>query len=817
MKKLLVALMAITMLATGMIGDSTIAKAEAGEATKIYVCDSKVNLVVVPGETKHIKLPVRSADLIMYNPLLTLEPSEGAPFTLSLPYMSLEGSTLSATMFTPLNTVFVEFDVVVKETANIGKYPVTLNATSVDIDTGESYSLSLKFELQILQEKAPAQLTIKNVQSPNAAVGSSTQLSFYVDNEGERKALSTYVSVEYGETGITADYTTKNMKVGDIEAGKSQLVKLPVKILPNAISGMKTITVTFKYKDDNGISFTDSYDIYVNVGNSTDAPQVILDDVTYTGTLKPGNDFTLTAAIYNGGNSTASNITVKVKDESLGATGIIKNYYTDTIDAGSLRSGSIKKVELPLSVTGDAAGGTKELILEFSFKDSTGVTYTTTTKVYPQVISGSVPGDGSANILISNVKQSPEKPVAGEKLEVSFDLINKSSVDLSELKISTDNLNGTTFIPVESEPYQYIEKLKGGQKIRVTIPLIVSDSIPEGLNNLVVSYKYSGSSETGTVTIPIHDVQNDLGSSSKPKLIVSKYYTDTEELRAGATFKFTFDIYNTNSAVSAKNITVTVSQPENVFTVTQGSNSFFISKIAPGETVSNTLEMKVKSDASTKTYPLEVLIEYEYDGAEPNPTTGEIGESRKETLNLQAVENSRPVIDYVNVYSYNGMVMVGTDATLSFQFYNMGRSALNNVIVRLESDALTKTDGDMYFIGNVEAGSSSYIEFPVMPNMEGSVSGVLKLTFEDSNGDEVEYTKDFTTDIMGAQVIDPGIPTDGSGEVFNPAPIAKKAILPIWAFIIIQIILFAIFVPVTRIIIINVYKAKLRKKEQDEY
>lgn len=818
MKKLLVALMALTMLATGLIGDSTVAKAVAGEATKIYVSDTKVDLVIVPGETKHIKLPVRTSDIYMLSPSISLEAEAGAPFTLSQPTMTLEGTTSAASMFSPVNTVFVEFDVTVKDTADIGKYPVTLYATSINTESGDSetYTRSLTFELQVLTEKAPAQLSFSNLSYEGAMIGHDTDLSFLVNNEGERKALSAYVSIDYGESGIAAKYTTKKVKIGDIEAGKNKQVKLPITILPTTTSGNKVITISFTYKDDSGTAFKEDYDAYIKIGNNESAPQIIIEDISYDGALKPGNDFTLIAAIFNDGKTKAEDITVTVKEENLGATGIIKDYFTDSVEVGDLRANGIIKAKLPLSVLSDATGGTKELVLEFSYKDASGVTYTSTAKVYAEVVSDGATGGGSANILISNVKQNPAKPVAGDKLEVSFDLINKSSVDITELRISTPGLTGNTFIPVDSEPYQYIEKLKGGDKIRVTIPLIVSNSIPAGLNNLSISYSYAGSGE-GTVTIPISNVQNDLGSSSKPKLIVSKYYADTEELRAGSTFNFNFDIYNTNSSISAKNITVTVSQPENVFSVTQGSNSFFISKIDPGETISNTLELKVKSDASTKAYPLEILIEYEYDGAEPNPTTGEVEESKKETLNLQVVENSRPVIDYAYVYSYDGMVMVGSEAVLSFEFYNMGRSPLNNVIVRLEGDGFTKTDGDMYFIGNVMEGGSSYVEFPVMPNMEGSVTGVIKVTFEDSNGDEVEYTKEFTSDVMGMQVVDPGF-DDGSGEVLNPdVVVAKKAIMPIWLFIIIQIVIIAIFIPVTRIIIISAYRAKLRKKEDEQY
>jgi hypothetical protein len=177
------------------------------------------------------------------------------------------------------------------------------------------------------------------------------------------------------------------------------------------------------------------------------------------------------------------------------------------------------------------------------------------------------------------------------------------------------------------------------------MPLLVSNEAAEGVHTLEIKCDYkdnSGTPQSDPATIYVLDVQNS-GATSKPKLIISNFSTDIEELRAGSTFNFIFDIYNTHSNVDAKNIKVTVSQAENVFAVTKGSNTFYIDRISAGQTKENSIELKVKSDAVTKAYPLEIKFEYEYAGAEVNPTTGEIGEKVTETINLQAVENSRPV------------------------------------------------------------------------------------------------------------------------------------------------------------------------------
>ncbi len=815
MKKIIVALLALAMVVTGTIGMGENAQAATKSTVKLV---DGTEFVVTPGETKHIKLSVKSTNMQINNPIIEMTTQDGAPFVFTTPEIKFNGVDIPS-IYT-YSACDLEFDVKVKEDATIGSYPVTIKFSYEDFATGGQETSSITTNLVIQEEKVPAQITVGNVVLKDTNIGSKTDLTFTIQNEGELIAKNVYLTMDFGGN-MEEKYTAKSIKVGDMLTGEKEHITLPISILSTATTGRKSIKATFTYKTADGDEKKSEYVFNVNltsIASVTQLPKLNIENLSYTQGLKPSDKFTLNVDLKNIGGAEAKNIKISVDGTTLDKEGILKDYFTDGIAVDNMVKNGTETVKIPLSVSKYATGGLKTVKVVISYADTAGNSYTVTETVYVD-ITGSGTNAGGPNILISNVEQSPAQPMAGELVKISFDVKNKSDVDAKELKIYVDGLTAATFIPVDSEPYQYFENLKAGDTVRVTIPLTVSENIVEGLNSINVKYTYSGGTEAGgSVIIPVNNIVNNIVSISKPKIIVSKYATDVEELRAGNTFNFTFDLYNTNDSVSAKNITVTISQAENVFNVTQGSNSFFIANINPGETVTNTLELKVKSDASTKAYPLEITIEYEYEGAEPNPTTGEIGEKRVEKLNLQAVENSRPVVDNVNVYSWDGAVTVGTTATLAFEFYNMGRSALNNVIAYVEGDFL-KADGAMYFIGNVTEGSSTYVEFDVLPNIEGTANGLLRVTFEDSNGDTVEFTKDFTAEVMPAGMIDNGgIIDGGSGEVFNPeVPMAKKAILPVWLFVIIQVVIFVLFVPITRKIIINVYKGKLRKKELEQY
>lgn len=814
LKKSLIAILTLAMIFTGLAGNTVVVRASVPSAIDLSERLSNEQLAIVPGETKTMRIPIKAIGDTVINPAVTVS-SSNAPFTLSQVTLTKADLTPTYDILT-IGSTYVNFDITVKETAKIGNYTITIKVVATDRSGFEpqNYELTLPIEVQVVKEAAPAQLVIDRVSIKDAFISSKTNISFYVKNVGDITARNTYMTLDYGTTNIVADYVTPKIKVGDLKAGEEEFFSLPIKILSTATVGLKTVGINLDYKDVDGAKFTDTSQIYINVKKNEKAPDLQVEKLSFSKELKPGAEVEMRLTLHNYGSKDATNVMIKVDEATTGSDGLLKNYFTDSVFAGSADKDETIVAKIPMKVANSATSGNKKLNLILEFDDEEGNTFTSTLTIYPEVIGGGSSGD--SDLVIENVKQMPEQPVAGDTVQVSFDLKNKSQSDIAEIKLVIQNLDGSTFIPKESEPYIYVEKLAAGKTKRINMNLTVSDKIPEGLNNLTIKYTYAGNSTGETVTIPVRNIKNDLGSGSKPKLIIGNFSVDKDELRAGSTFDLTLDIYNTHSSVAAKNITVTLTQADNIFTVAQGSNSFFIPYIGAGEQAQKTITLKVKADAMTKAYPVKIVIEYEYEGIKPNPETGEVGVTRTEELNLQAIENARPELNNINIYSWDGNVVVGGTATLGFEFYNLGKSQLNNVTISVGGD-FTKTDGDVKYIGNVAAGTPYYDEFEVTPNVEGTAKAILTVTFEDSNGDEVSFTKEYTTQVMPPMDFSNMMPGPDSMGAFNPMPMAKKPILPVWGFILLEIALAAIFVPVTRKIVISLYKAKLRKQENEQF
>ncbi|SHO54192.1 COG1361 S-layer family protein [Anaerocolumna xylanovorans] len=822
-KKIYTAILIMTMIVANLAGGNVAgATTDNGSGISIVYAEAADDVYGVPGETVHVKLPIKAAGGYLLQPRITVV-TEEKPYKVQNIALTGDGFTAANPPITiGTSKLYIEFDLTVKETAKIGTTKLEIKVDA-SYDNGSGYTSGTftvpSVNFIINNEIEPAQLTIDNANYGDATIGKKIDLTFTIRNEGKIAARNAYFSIDdtsFSDAKIAPNYSKLEQKIGDsgvLKGGDSYNVKLPLKIQNDATAGPKKLKVNMNYKDEDGKSFTNSSQIYITVNANAEAPVIEVVSTKYASELVAGDKFNMVVTVRNTGKSPARNVQVTV--DGLSSDGFLPGYTGKTLTVDNVAANGKADVKIPLIVSEMAKVGLKEIPVTISYTDETKTPFSTKTSVYLAVeATEGVDENGKPNIVITNVTQSPDAPNAGARVDVSFDIENKSKVDISDVKIALASAAGDVFTPLSAEPYYYIDSIKGGKKVRVNMSLKAADTISEGTNSLTLKYSYVANGKTNadeTVPIYILNVQNSGAGSSKPKLIISNFSTGEEKLVAGSAFDFTFEIKNTHSSISARNIKVTVNQTDNIFMVDNGSNTFYISKISAGESIKKTLKLRVKSDAVTKAYPLDITMDYDYEGAKANPTTGQIGETAKETINLQAAENARPVIDNIVVGSWDAPI-VNQPCTMTFAFYNMGKSTLNNVKATVSGD-YTLSSGDMLFIGNVEAGSQEPAELEVIPSVEGLAKGVLTVTFEDSTGQEVTITKDFEGTIQGAYIPDPGSTGMPDGGVVATA---KKAILPVWLFIIVQVVVLGAGIVATRKIKVNLYKKKLRKMEETE-
>lgn len=476
--------------------------------------------------------------------------------------------------------------------------------------------------------------------------------------------------------------------------------------------------------------------------------ELAITNLEVTGDCTPGGTATATFRVVNTGETMAKSVRLS-GDFSSGL--LVPDYTEYTRKLGDIKSGEYAEVSLKIKILDNVDQNLVLLPLEITYKDIDGESYTADFNniLYldvelPQVEEEPIFNEGS--LLINNVRQSPAKPKAGEKVTVTFDMENTGERDYTDTKLYIGYVPYEGFEPVKAEPYQYVGTIKAGQKKAVTINLIAGKGMADGMSPLGIEYVYiNGNKETisGNATLYVLNVQKaeeqkepeEEVTVSRPKLMVTDFSTGSDVIKAGETFDFTFQVYNTHSETAAKNIKVTVNSE--AFAVTTGSNSFFLSKMAPEESTSITLNLKAGAGTVTGSYPIDIQMEYEYDGI-PATEANSGGVVVTETKMLPVKENLRVSLENIMIGDWNAPY-VNQPTLLSFSIYNMGKSVLNNVYFTVEGD-YSMANGDSFYYGTLQPGYPDYVEMEIVPLAVGETYGTLNVHMEDSNGDEEIYS-----------------------------------------------------------------------------
>lgn len=592
-----------------------------------------------------------------------------------------------------------------------------------------------------------------------------------------------------------------------VEAGT---YKLQPKLLVN-MYGIKTVNVM------------DTVPIYIEEKEDNRKASIQINNIAYSPKLSVGQTGEISFDIENTGDGKAADIHVSY--DGFSDDGLLPDTGKTNLKIATLGADATKSISLPVKVSENAVTGAKKITITVSYKKENAQEATTETEnIYIEVkgkkqVEKKNPAK-APKIVLKGIKQSDPEPQAGGFINVSFLAVNEGTKLAKNITITPSNLSNTGFSPASSDPSVYIKSLKAGGKVKVTMAFNLSKKIESGLNELdfAIAYKDgSGADYTDTKKTYIRNVKaKEETNAGVPKLIIQKYGTTPEVVKAGKEFTFNFDVYNTHSSLDAENIKVTITSEDGTFSVAKGSNSFYIKKITPGSVHSQSVPLKVKADSTTKSYPIKVQFEYEYKGMQKPENTIAAGLTVDEVLNIQVEEDSRPALTNILPGAYGELIKDEVN-TVTFDFTNRGKSPLYNVEVVIKGDFVPTQE--VYFIGGVAAGSGSNHEMEITPTQEGLCEGTIIVTYEDSNGKEGKIKQKFTGDVMpgggqgGEMMGEEGMP----GEMMpDEVPEAKKPILSTPLFILLQVILFFAGMIIVKKVRIAFYKKKLRKLEENE-
>ncbi|MDE7325286.1 MAG: hypothetical protein K2N63_03255, partial [Lachnospiraceae bacterium] len=540
-KRRVIALLMVLAMVLACFSGREMMKAADGDNIIVPVAGTSMIYTMAAGETKHVVIPVRLASweyTVDTASIIVMVESDDNLFEMTEAILTREnvpsGDPVGLNSYQVTN---VEFDLKVKDTAKIGphtgKVKFYLSGTHYTEYSTETIPspVEIPFTIRVNREKAPIQLVVDNFKYDEqaAAVGSNFTLEFDAKNEGEIAALNTYMSIDYGSSGIVPNYSVKDIKIGDMKDKASSHQSLSVRVLPDAKPGMYPITVNYTYKNADGDDGQNSCTLYVNIiavsTAASDDAKLTAQAIRLNDEVEVNNPYNVVVSVENIGKQTAKNIVAKVAEEGgIGAsTGILPDYATTGVSGGSLKAGGKIELTLPLSVTKSASAGLHELSVQVSYEDSKGNTVTTVGKVYLTVL---VPEKQEVknDVVISQMTQEPAAPMPGDILTVNFLVTNNGSNDIKDLQIAGDGLSSNGFEPLTADVKHEIGDLAVGDSQQVTMQFRLGSGIPEGMNELKLVMDYvdaEGASQSEPKTVYILNVTKETEEQVKNNIEIT--------------------------------------------------------------------------------------------------------------------------------------------------------------------------------------------------------------------------------------------------------------------------------------------------------
>lgn len=564
--------------------------------------------------------------------------------------------------------------------------------------------------------------------------------------------------------------------ITEIKSNKTEKVTFSFRIKDSAVPDSYPIKFKIDYVNTFGDVFETTETLYFKVRNTNTPPRFSVESIiTQPKAIEAGSDAFLFIKLKNEGSLTAKNLTVTL--EGLDTNGFTVLNGTNTSYKREINGLAEETFVYNLHASPQLGNGNHSLTLNVSYKDQEN-------KAYDEDFTFFIPvggeTSGSGDIKIANIKGPTEEVEVNEDFTLQFDISNVGTGPVTNVKVMVDG--GTSFLP-KSQNLQVLNKMEEATTENMDFSFYTSFDAKTQSHPILIEIEYDTLEKGVTVKKKITQyygvfVNNpDPNKKSTPKIIIDKYSFEPGIVRAGETFDLTVSFMNTNKEKSVENIkiylTVNESTDESgsVFTPVNSSNTFFIDYISPKSSHEKKVTLYTIPDADPKTYT--ITANFEYQDQEGNEYTA------TELIGIPVVQQTRLEVNDIVLPPEQPM---GYPLPIFLEFYNMGKTTINNLVVKLEGN-FTSQNGT-YFVGNFEAGSNEYFEAMIIPNEVGLLEGNVVFSYEDSAGEAMELRKPISLNITEMQMEFPGeggeFPMEPPQESFGKKLLKSKIF---WAFI----------------------------------
>ena len=389
---------------------------------------------------------------------------------------------------------------------------------------------------------------------------------------------------------------------------------------------------------------------------------------------------------------------------------------------------------------------------------------------------------------------------AGETKTITVYIQNAGTTAMRD-PILTLKSSGSLLI-MGSQDYM-LDDIRAGRDTAVTVTVKAPDKIESQMQTIDASLSFyydngtqlTGGSASGSVnvlsTVTKDTKDEETIASPTPIVILSKYNYGGSSVAAGSSTNLSFSFTNTSKTIKIENVMVTVTGGQDLM-LNGSTNTFYFESVAASGSKTVTVPMKAAQLISASAQDVKIDVTYEY--VDQNAR-----KSGNATLSLSVplyqpdrFELSEPKTSYTGY--------VGEETSLTIDYVNKGKSAINNVEATISGDIDTPTAYQR--VGTIDGGKNGTIAFAVTPQLEGENQVKIVITYEDSNGNTKERVFEATVEAMAYEPIDPVDPD----EPIDPEPASTFP----WKYVIIAVVAALIVL----LIVLRIRKKKAKQKAE---
>ena len=293
------------------------------------------------------------------------------------------------------------------------------------------------------------------------------------------------------------------------------------------------------------------------------------------------------------------------------------------------------------------------------------------------------------------------------------------------------------------------------------------------------------------------------GSGSVPRVIVTGFSTNPQEVRAGSDFTLTIHLKNTSKSMGVQNMLFDLTAPTEgsdeqtaapAFLPASGSSSIYLEGIKAGGSADISIQMNAKADLLQKPYSIGLSMKYE-DGS------GEQIEASS-AVSIPVKQDARFELSAFEISPES--ITIGEESNVMCSLYNLGRIKLYNVKAVFEGSCIEREE---LFIGNVDPGATATIDAMLegTKDSKGRAEITMQLSYEDEAGAMSVMTKKLQMEVQPEEIMEEA----AMGLIEEEEGLAVFPVLPLGAALLAVIIFLSIFA-------IRRRRRKQIRKEEEE-